>query len=158
MAKKPAAAIAQAAGVAVDIAVDSVIPGDVVGDVAGAMASAAVRGVAELINVFPTKPRKRDPVSVGIERVRRGDVLNEARALTVDAFTAGDASDLFGRAGKTGGAAFAQWVAEQGIAEGARKSRAEWEPLLSAFADRAIFGHRRTAEGGNHRPNRQHLR
>lgn len=97
--------------------------------------------------------------SVGVQRVRRG---NEAEgALTprkIDAFTAAEACELFGRAGKGGGAAFARWVTAKGLKAGIRLAAAAWRELLEEFAARPLHGHRRQSTGGNHRPNRQHLR
>ena len=114
--------------------------------------------VAPVAVIFEDKPKVAG-VSVGIERVRSSEITSAAVARTIDAFTAGEACELFGpRAGKGGGAAFARWCAAQGVKAADRKSAEEWRPLLEQFAARPLHGHRRTAQGGNHRANRQHIR
>lgn len=106
----------------------------------------------------PLKKRKTGP-SRGVTGVRRPERSSGPRPRTLRGFLAAEASALFGRAGRGGGAAFTRWLqAEKGMRGDERLSAEDWAPLLKAFAERPIHGHRRTQAGDNHRINKIHRR
>ena len=106
---------------------------------------------------FPRKER-RSGQSAGLDGgVRRPGMTREPRPRTMPAYMAAEACALFGRAGRGGGAAFEAWLGGQ-VDPKERRSLADWTDLLEAFANRPIYGHRRTNAGGNHRINRAHRR
>ena len=111
-------------------------------------------GVAR--KVKPNKTR----LTIGVTKVQQPSArLAGPRKKRLLAYSAAEASALFGtRAGKGGGPAFAAWCRTKGIDPMERRTQADWEPILEEFAARPIHGHRRTAAGGSHRPNPQHLR
>lgn len=101
-----------------------------------------------------TKP---EPVKgAGVNQVRRSTSSQQAQGekRKILGFTAAEAAAGFPK----GGAAFVRWAETQGIQPDTRKTEAEWAPIIKAFAERPIHGHRRTAEGGNHRINKAHRR
>ena len=118
-----------------------------------AMVATVATGLA-----FPSREAKPPAKGAGVQGVRRPE-SGGPRAHTMAGFVAAEACKLFGRPNKGGGAAFLVWLqSEQPDALKLRQSAAQWAPLLAAFAARPIHGHRRTAQGGNHRINKQHRR
>lgn len=102
---------------------------------------------------LPPAKKPAGQTSIGVTGVRRR-TAPASKQVAVSAVTAATASAAFGRPGVTGGAAFHRWCAEQGYDPNTTRSLADWAPLLQAFSERPIYGHRRGSAGGNHRQNR----
>lgn len=103
---------------------------------------------------LPPRPAARVATTdVGVTGVRRTDRIGSAPRRT-GASDAATACELF----PSGGAAFEQWIKDQGMRGDERLSAAEWAPILAKFAARPIHGHRRGSAGGSHAPNRTDLR
>lgn len=94
---------------------------------------------------------RRPRHEVGVGRVRRPVATGERKMRPA---AVGEASELF----PGGGKAFEAWCASQGVDPRERRTAPEFQALLEEFARRPIHGHRRTGQGGNHRPNKKDLR
>lgn len=104
---------------------------------------------------LPVGPgRTTEPRSVGVQGVRRQLPGPDHGRRKLLAERAGLESELF----PAGGQAFRQFVTGKGIDPRDLKTDEQWAPLLEEFAAQPIHGHRRTAQGGNHRANGKDLR
>ena len=91
---------------------------------------------------LPQPAARREPVSVGVTRVR---VSNDPRR----------EGEQYVTAAGFAGAPFGVWaVATHGVRERERREPAGWADLYKQFTARPIHGHRRGPLGGNHKPSR----
>jgi hypothetical protein len=115
---------------------------------------AAVPVLTAVVPILKAAGTALKGVRRAVNTIKKGE-----KAPKVMAFIAAEASDLFGvRAGKGGGAAFVRWCADNDVDTAVSRTLEEWKPIVEAFANRPVHGHRRTAAGGNHKINRHHRR